>query len=133
MTFVPFHETVVAADAQPRAWLLVLHGVFGSAANWRMFARRLAAERPDWGFLLADLRGHNRSLGAPGPHRLDSMAADLLHLEAPQGEIRGVMGHSLGGKVALAYAAKRGGELDQLWMLDSRPGTRAHCLGDGHA
>ena len=122
MGFALHTEPVVADGASPQRHLLVLHGVFGRGANWRLFARKVVRRRPDWGFVLVDLRGHGKSLGAPPPHGIDAMAADLLGVTVPEGEIAGVVGHSLGGKVALAYAALRPGELDQVWVLDSQPG-----------
>jgi len=119
-------ERVTAAGATPSRWLFVLHGVFGSGKNWRSFMRAVAAACPDWGFLLVDQRGHGDSFsGLEPPHDLDAMAEDLVGMEAATGlPLVGVVGHSLGGKVALAYAAKRAGALEQVWVLDARPGTR---------
>jgi pimeloyl-ACP methyl ester carboxylesterase len=118
-------EVVTAAGATPERLALVLHGVFGSAANWRMFMRALVKERPDWGFVLCDLRGHARSQGASAPHDLQAMADDLVRtaedLPLP---VAGVIGHSLGGKVALTYAAREPAALEQVWVLDSQPGAR---------
>jgi len=114
----------LVARGEPQRWAFVLHGVFGRGANWRLFSRRLAEARDDWGFVLVDLRGHGGSCGAPPPHDLVTTAADLGRLEASvPGPVRGVLGHSLGGKVALQYASTKLGELDQVWVLDSRPGT----------
>jgi pimeloyl-ACP methyl ester carboxylesterase len=119
------HERVQSTGATPRRWAFVLHGVFGSGANWRLFMRRLSTARPDWGFVLVDLRGHGRSPMLPPPHDLDAMVGDLHALEATFGEpVDGVIGHSLGGKVALAYAATRPDALDSVWVLDSQPGPR---------
>src|SRR5262249_50729151 len=39
------------------------------------------------------------------------------------------MGHSFGGKVALAYVARTPAELDQVWVLDASPGTRRDRAG----
>lgn len=118
------HEEI--ASGSPERWAFVLHGVFGSSANWRLFMRSLARERPDWGFLPVDLRGHARSLGGEPPHTIEALAADLDETAAALGRpIRGVIGHSLGGKVALAYARRHRGEIDQVWSIDSQPGTRA--------
>ena len=121
MAFTPHVELV--SQANPTRWMLVLHGVFGSGANWRLFCKKLVQQPIDWGFALVDLRGHNRSLGAARPHRVHTAAADLLNVTLP-GPVAGVMGHSLGGKIALAYASQRRGDLEQVWILDSRPGTR---------
>ena len=123
-------ERVTAPDADPEHWLLVLHGVFGSGSNWRLFMRQVARACPRWGFVLVDQRGHAGSWqDADPPHSVDAMADDLIALEgmlAMSGvpHVEGVVGHSLGGKVALAYAAKRAGQLSQVWILDSQPGAR---------
>jgi pimeloyl-ACP methyl ester carboxylesterase len=124
--FVLHHERVTAPESKPSRWLLVLHGIFGSGANWRQFCRSVAIERPDWGFVLVDQRGHGRSQGAKPPHDLDAMATDLLELEHTLGiDAAGVVGHSLGGKVALVYSSRRAGEIDEVWILDSSPSARA--------
>jgi pimeloyl-ACP methyl ester carboxylesterase len=39
------------------------------------------------------------------------------------------MGHSFGGKVALAYAGRAGVELEQVWVLDSNPGASGPDIG----
>jgi len=129
--FIPHHALVSAPDADPSRWMLVLHGILGSGANFRSFARRLAAASPDWGFVLVDLRVHGQSLDAPPPHTIAAAAADLVRLGDRLGRpIAGVMGHSFGGKVALAYTAARARDpLEQVWVLDASPGTR--CEGEG--
>jgi pimeloyl-ACP methyl ester carboxylesterase len=124
--FLPFHALVSAPGSTPSRWMLVLHGILGSGGNFRSFARRVALAYPDWGMVLVDLRAHGQSLDAPPPHTVAAAAEDLVHLGSALGlEVRGVMGHSFGGKVALAYAEKRRGELDEVWVLDASPGPRA--------
>jgi esterase len=117
------HERVSGPAAERTAF--VLHGIFGAGKNWLFFMRRLAAARADWGFVLPDLRGHGQSQGAPAPHDLRAAAGDLVALEAQLAgpPMAAVIGHSFGGKVALAYAAER--PVGQVWLLDSNPGTRA--------
>ncbi|MCC6553266.1 MAG: alpha/beta hydrolase [Polyangiaceae bacterium] len=123
--FVPHHALVTAPGAAPARWMLVLHGIFGSGANWRTFARRLADARPEWGFVLVDLRAHGLSQDPPPPHTVGAAADDLRRLDGRLGlDVRGVMGHSFGGKVALAYAARRPGELSRAFVLDSHPGAQ---------
>jgi esterase len=123
--FLPAYTPITAPGATPSRWMLVLHGILGSGANWRSFILRLAAARPEWGFLLVDLRLHGRSQGAPPPHTVEAAADDLVRLDASLGlPIAGVMGHSFGGKVALAYTAVVGHVLDETWVLDASPGTR---------
>lgn len=119
----------------------VLHGLLGSGRNWRSFARTLASSlsnsspSSDWRLVLVDLRNHGRSPEIEGispPHDMANAAKDVADLVNTQGwawpDV--VLGHSLGGKVAMQFAEScaRGdyGESaqlpKQLWVLDSVPG-----------
>jgi esterase len=132
--FIPHAEPVVASGAHPAAWMLVLHGIFGSATNLRTLASRLAAARPAWGFLLVDLRGHGQSQGAPPPHTVAAVAEDLIRLDGELGlAVQGIAGHSFGGKVALAYAERRREALSEVWILDAEPGARGFDESPGSA
>lgn len=131
MSFTPAHEVVTAPDARPHRTAFVLHGILGSRGNWRGFARALAAAHPDWRFVLVDLRGHGESHGAPPPHTVTACAADLDRLARRIGHRpEAIVGHSFGGKVALAFAAHHGARLRAVWSLDSLPGAEA--IGEGH-
>ena len=124
------HALVTAPGATPSRWVLFLHGIFGSGANWRTVARRFVTAEPAWGAALVELRMHGRSQGFAPPHSVAVAAADL-HALAPQipGEVRGVVGHSFGGKVALDYVASRNGDLDLAWIVDSTPSARQDARG----
>ena len=123
--FLPNHALITAPGATPDRWLMMLHGVFGSGDNFRLFARKLCERRPGWGVCLVDLRGHGRSQGAPPPHTLDAAADDLLRLEGHLGlRLTAVAGHSFGGKVALTMLLRRSSRLEQAFVLDSPPGPR---------
>jgi esterase len=119
------HARVVARDGEPKLWLLVLHGIYGSGRNWGTIARRLVEARPEWGALLVDLRNHGGSRGFPGPHTVAAAAADVDRLvEHLDFHAAAVLGHSFGGKVALTYAEHHGDELRQVWVMDSTPAVR---------
>ena len=131
--FVPHFELLTREGGEPPTrWLLVLHGIFGSGKNWRTIARRLVDRRDRWGAALVDLRMHGASQGAPGPHTIAAAAADLAALDAvlaADGKpVEAVMGHSLGGKVALRYAAERARPLSQVWVLDSDPSPKPDAM-----
>jgi esterase len=112
--------------ATPERWLVVLHGIYGSGRNWNTVARRLVRARPEWGVLLVDLREHGDSRGFPPPHTLAAAAADVSDLIAGTGlAVRGVLGHSFGGKVALLHAREHGDGLESLWVVDASPEARA--------
>ncbi|XP_057549591.1 uncharacterized protein LOC130827762 [Amaranthus tricolor] len=137
-------EEIGASNSVDRAYdstVFVVHGLLGSARNWRSFARNLVSylssnSSSEWRMVLVDLRNHGNSAGVQSlepPHDLDNAAADLANLVKSQGwdwpDV--VMGHSLGGKVALQFAQSgaRGDYGDsielpkQLWVLDSVPGV----------
>lgn len=129
MAFLPAYTTVSApGGAAPRAYALVLHGILGSGANWRTVARRLAEARPEWGFALVDLREHGRSRGAPEPHTVARAGEDLVGVAralAEDAPVRAAIGHSFGGKVALAFRAAGAAPLLQTWVADASPGARS--------
>lgn len=119
------HSRVTNGDAEPKTWLVMLHGIYGKGRNWGSIARRLVEERPEWGVLLVDLRLHGDSQGFAGPHTVEAAAADVdalvRHLDVNSCAI---LGHSFGGKVALTYAQAHTGTLRQVWVMDSTPAVR---------
>lgn len=123
------HAIVSAAGATPIRACLVLHGILGSKTNWRTLARRIAGSVPDWAFVLVDLREHGASMGLPPPHTLAAAAADLDAVAAAVDlPVTGVLGHSFGAKVALAYATDHPA-LTHLVVVDANPGERVDRHG----
>ena len=116
------------AAAPSSKTMLFLHGILGSGANWRTFARQLVAARPGWRAVLVDLRMHGASQDAEPPHTLAACVADLRQLEQEIGPVHGVFGHSFGGKVALEYVFARK-DLEVAWVIDSAPGARPDRRG----
>ena len=113
-------------DAPATRQVVFLHGIFGSGANWRTFARRLVAERPGWGAVLVDLRMHGTSKDHAPPHTVAACADDLIALEAHlPGRIAAMIGHSFGGKVTLASGAQGG--------ISSTRGCSTRCPGRGRS
>ena len=124
MTGSPLHVTLLPTATPPSRWMVFLHGILGTGSNLRALARRLTTEHPGWGAALVDLRLHGQSRTIPGPHSVAAAATDLQQLDAiVPGPIRGVTGHSFGGKVAMAWMAQRQG-LELGWVLDAMPGPR---------
>lgn len=118
MSFIPSHDVLGQGDRLA----FVCHGILGSRQNFRGFARKLAADLPEWRVVIVDHRNHGDASGAPGPHTVDACADDLAALAAHLGqEPEVVVGHSFGGKVVLAYAERHGADLEQVWVLDASP------------
>ena len=124
------HTSAVVGADPPARWALFLHGILGSGSNWRTFARRFVDAHPGYGALLVDLRLHGGSLEVAGPHTIQAAAQDLVELAATLSvPVEAIVGHSFGGKVALAYVDRCHGALDRAFILDSTPGTRIDQRG----
>jgi esterase len=123
------HSQVQARGAAPTRAVFFAHGILGSGSNLRGLAQRLVEREPDWLAVLVDLRGHGRSPNFTPPHTVEACAQDLCALEAAlPWPVEGAVGHSFGGKVALAYHARRPG-LKRLGLLDSAPFARPDAAG----
>ena len=120
------HGILTAESADPERFMLFLHGILGTRANWRGVARRFVEVRPEWGAILVDLREHGDSLGFSAPHTLQAAAADVAELlgslSTPVG---GALGHSFGGKVVLEWLRSRRGQDTEAWTIDSSPSPSA--------
>jgi esterase len=125
------HQRVPSGTGNPAAGtVLFLHGALGRGRNWRTVARRLVQARPEREAVLVDLRLHGDSRDLPGPHTLKAAADDVETLaRSLDPPVRGVIGHSFGGKVALAWAARTASPLAEVWLLDSPPGARGEQPG----
>ncbi|MBX7202028.1 MAG: alpha/beta fold hydrolase [Bacteroidia bacterium] len=100
--------------------LVILHGLFGQSDNWASIARRLGEQHLS--VFCMDLRNHGLS-----PHSeqvsLALMAADVAEtLEDLRIPAVHLLGHSMGGKVAMEFALSFAGKLKSLILADIGPG-----------
>lgn len=97
--------------------LVLIHGLFGAGDNLMGIARAF----PDRPVVLVDLRNHGRSFHA-ATMSFDEMADDVASviesLGWPQVD---VVGHSLGGKVAIQLAQRRANLVRRLVVADIAP------------
>lgn len=98
--------------------LILVHGFLGALDNWRSMSKRLAAH---YRVYLIDLRNHGHS-----PHsemmNYSVMARDLSEFFLAHGIESGfVLGHSLGGKVAMQFALECPALVDKLIVADMAP------------
>lgn len=113
-----------------------MHGFLGAGRNWSSFARRLVGLRPDWSAVRVDLRLHGDSRDVPGPHTVESAARDVVALhDGAGGGAAALLGHSFGGKVALAATSLVNPAPVQTWVIDSTPAAAdgAHPAEGGAA
>ena len=97
--------------------VIILHGLLGSSKNWHTAARKLAEECR---VTVPSLRNHG---GSPhGRHGLDEMVGDVLHWLDQQDVSRVfLLGHSMGGMVAMALACRYPERLQGLVVVDISP------------
>jgi pimeloyl-ACP methyl ester carboxylesterase len=106
--------------------VVVLHGLLGSARNWTGIAKQLADTRRVFAL---DLRNHGRSPWAE-TMSFDEMAGDLAAFVARHDlGPTAVIGHSLGGKVAMRLALTRADLVERLIVVDVAPVAYAHTFG----
>lgn len=99
--------------------VVILHGLFGFSDNWQTIAKALAEHRL---VITPDLRNHGRSPKAP-THSYPEMAEDLkTFLEQHWIFTTNLIGHSMGGKVAMQFALHHPDMVDRLVVVDIAPG-----------
>jgi pimeloyl-ACP methyl ester carboxylesterase len=99
--------------------LLILHGFLGMSDNWKSIATQYAAE----GFQVhaLDMRNHGRSFHSDA-FSYDLMAQDLLeYCNENQLQTIAIIGHSMGGKVAMLFAVNHPEKVDKLIVADIGP------------
>ncbi len=107
--------TRTLGESGPR--VVFVHGLFGQGKNWTTIAKGLAG---DHRVTLVDLPNHGHSPWTDRVHYLDMVemvATELEHL----GEPVTLVGHSMGGKVAMQLALRRPELLRALVVVDIAP------------
>ena len=105
-----------------RPALLIAHGLFGSARNWGVIAKRLSDGRE---VIAVDMRNHGSSFHHPA-HGYEEMAADLAEVIEAEEAPMDVLGHSMGGKAAMVLALARPELVRKLLVLDIAPVAYGH-------
>ena len=110
------HE-VVYRDVGDGPVLLLLHGIAGSSRTWREVMPALAG---DYRMIAPDLLGHGESAKPLGDYSLGAYASGLRDLLGVLGVERAtVVGHSLGGGVAMQLAYQHPEVCERLVLVDS--------------
>jgi pimeloyl-ACP methyl ester carboxylesterase len=99
--------------------LLIIHGFLGMSDNWKSLGSQYAAE----GFQvhILDLRNHGKSFHSDD-FSYDTMAIDVLeYCQANNIEKVAIIGHSMGGKVAMLFATNYPNKVEKLIVADIGP------------
>lgn len=98
--------------------VVILHGLFGMLDNWNSFAKQLATQ---FQVYIVDQRNHGKSC------HLDKMSYELMSqdlfffMETHGLERINLVGHSMGGKVAMNFAIKYPDLVERLIVVDIAP------------
>ena len=105
-----------ASDTPP---ILIAHGLFGSARNWGVLAKRLSVDRQ---IITVDMRNHAGSFWSE-THNYQDLAEDLRKvIDRPMD----VLGHSMGGKAAMVLATAQPALVNRLIVADIAPIAYKH-------
>jgi len=113
------HPATNGVSAPP---LVIVHGLYGSARNWGVIARRLADIRD---VVTVDLRNHGDSPHFRS-HSYPDLAQDLAQLIGSIGQPVDLLGHSMGGKAAMHLALTQGALIRRLVVADIAPVAYDH-------
>ncbi|MEX1001789.1 MAG: alpha/beta fold hydrolase [Crocinitomicaceae bacterium] len=107
--------------------LIILHGLFGSSDNWQTLGKRFSDH---YKVYLVDQRNHGKS-----PHsdafNYDIMAEDLHELIEELGYDKvNLIGHSMGGKTVIAFAAEHPEMIKKMVVADI--GYKAYPMHHDH-
>jgi len=98
--------------------LIVIHGLFGTSDNLKAIAKGLAE---DFKVFLIDAPGHGDS-DTVEPLTLTTMAEEVKTFAEAQGLTNfSILGHSLGGKIAMELAVNNPELIDKLIVADIAP------------
>lgn len=106
---------------------MFLHGLMGSASNWRSIAK---AFEDQYHILAFDQRGHGRSFHPPDGYHPRDFAQDLARILDDLGwqEIL-LVGHSMGGRNALEFAVHFSHRVKALVVEDIGPEANSGAMG----
>jgi pimeloyl-ACP methyl ester carboxylesterase len=98
--------------------LVILHGLYGSSDNWLTIAKKLEGHFTIW---LPDHRNHGQSQHTDSHSYKDMVedVAEFFHIHKI--ESANLLGHSMGGKVAMLFAAEYPEKTNSLIVVDIAP------------
>ncbi|MFV0554118.1 MAG: alpha/beta fold hydrolase [Mangrovibacterium sp.] len=98
--------------------IIIIHGLYGSSDNWMTVARKLSETHQVY---CIDQRNHGHSPHCD-EHNYEVMSHDLRHFMKEQNIDKAIiMGHSMGGKTAMRFAADYPELVAQLIVVDICP------------
>lgn len=115
-------NTMSSGDPTDKPPLIIAHGLFGSARNWGVIAKRLSDERQ---VISVDMRNHGSSDWWQSHDYID-LAQDLSEVVLAHGGKADLLGHSMGGKAAMVLATDQPELINRLIIADIAPVGYTH-------
>jgi pimeloyl-ACP methyl ester carboxylesterase len=121
----PFEEWQIALHGRRAVYriagsgppVVLIHGMLNSSSHWQAVARELAREHT---VIAPDLIGHGDSAAPRGDYSLGAHAASIRDLLAAIGiERASIVGHSLGGGVAMQFFYQFPQRVERLVLISS--------------
>jgi len=113
-----FYRTL--GDGHP---LIIIHGLYGASDNWMTIAKQLSSR---FQVFAIDQRNHGQSPHLP-QHDYFSMREDLkIFMDKHNLKKASILGHSMGGKTAIYFAAAYPERVEQLIVVDISPCAYTH-------
>ncbi len=104
----------IAGNGPP---IVLIHGMLNASSHWQSVARSLAS---DYTVIAPDLIGHGDSAAPRGDYSLGAHAASIRDLLAAIGiERASIVGHSLGGGVAMQFFYQFPQRVERLALISS--------------
>ena len=99
--------------------IIILHGLFGTLDNWQTIAKQLSENHLVY---ILDLRNHGKSPHTEGVMSYHIMAEDVaLFMQQNWMHSATIIGHSMGGKVAMQMAMDYPDLVEKLIVIDIAP------------
>ncbi len=121
-----FHRRLASGpEGAAQRPLLLIHGISCCTGTWAPFVDELATRADAPAILVPDLPAHDRSQATPRPLGIDDHADWLLRLLDRLGVATvDIMGHSMGGQIAIALAGRSHGRVRRAVLLGSTVGAQ---------
>lgn len=99
-------------------FLVILHGLYGNSDNWASIGKALSKK---YAVFIPDLRNHGKSPHSK-EHTYQLLAQDLLDFFNSQGIDKAeIIGHSMGGKLAMLFSLLNPNRVNNLVVVDIAP------------
>jgi pimeloyl-ACP methyl ester carboxylesterase len=118
----PMLNTIIHGDPTSARPLVIAHGLYGSARNWGVIAKRLSDTRQ---VIAVDMRNHGNSPWENTHHYAD-LAQDLADVIIAHGGKADILGHSMGGKATMMLALTHAELVNRIVIADIAPVAYGH-------